>query len=63
MNAEQEFLAHLDREIAKYEESAKGWQMLKDNGNYPKFSDAQIKKCRDYAQELRALKNQVIKEA
>lgn len=61
MNAKQEFLQHLDREIEKYEDSAKGWQLLKDHGNYPQESDAQIKRCRDYANELRALKEQANK--
>jgi hypothetical protein len=59
MNAKQEFLRHIDNEIEKYENSANGWQMLKDHGNYPQQSDAQIKRCRDYASELRTLREQV----
>jgi hypothetical protein len=62
MDAKQEFLKHLDHEIEKFEDSAKGWQVLKDHGNFPKESDTQIRRCRDYANELRALREQVNKE-
>jgi len=59
MNPKEQFLAHLDGEIRKYEESADGWRMLRDHGNFPEESDAQIRRCREYAAELRALKKQV----
>jgi hypothetical protein len=62
MNAKQEFLAYLDGEIAKYEDSAKGWQELRDHGNYPDQSNDLINKSRNYANELRALRQQVIDE-
>ena len=56
MTPKERFLALLNQDIATYERSAAEWQRLKDAGNYPEESSAQISRCRAYAQELRALK-------
>ena len=59
MTPKERFLALLDQDIATYEKSAAEWQQLKDAGNYQEESEAQIQRCRAYAQELRALKTKV----
>jgi hypothetical protein len=59
MTAKERFLALLDQDIAYFEKGAAEWQLLKDAGNYPDESDAQIGRCRAYAQELRALREKV----
>jgi septation ring formation regulator EzrA len=63
MNPKDEFLALLDRDIKKYEESVKGWQMLKDHGNYAEQSDALITKYREHGKHLRQLREQIAKES
>lgn len=63
MSDKERFLKLLDDDIAKYEESAKGWQALKDQGDFPEQSENLIARSRNYADELKELRRKVATES
>jgi hypothetical protein len=62
VNNKERFLKLLDEDIGKYEESAMGWQALRDYGDFPEQSENLITRSRNYAEELKELRRKVAAE-